>query len=261
MSWFDALEKRFGWFRIPHLTAILVGAQALGFLLSMGRPDVFVRWALIPQRVLAGEVWRLLTFLALPPTLNALFAFFALYLLYLFGTALEARWGEFRFTLYVAIGVVATVAAAFLTPTVPATNAFISASIFLAFATLYPDFQLLLFFILPVRVKWLAMLTGLGYAYVLAVGSWPARAMVGASVLAYLIFFAGAIVGRVRSGKRRMARQIADVKAQAQPFHTCAVCGITDKSHPDAEFRYCTDCVGSPGYCLEHARDHVHKTE
>ena len=258
MSWLDGFERRFRWFRIPRLAAVLVALQALGFFASLGQSAVFLRWGLIPERVLAGEVWRLLTFLALPPSLHPLWALLALYLLYLFGTALEARWGEVRFTLYVAIGVVATVAAAFVAPGALATNAFIGTSIFLAFATLYPDFQLLVFFVLPIRVKWLALLTWLGYGWVLVAGPTSARALVLASIAAYGLFFAGELRRRVGAGRRRAARKVA--RAPDEPFHQCAECGVTDRSEPDMQFRYCTECVGSPGYCLAHAQDHVHRT-
>ncbi len=93
MSWLDRLERRFGKLAIHHLTVLLVGAQAFGFVLSLARPEVLGRMALVPARVLEGEVWRLITFLALPPAIHPVFLFFALYLLWLMGSALEAHWG------------------------------------------------------------------------------------------------------------------------------------------------------------------------
>ena len=102
----------------------------------------------------------MLTFVGEPPTTNLLFAFFFWYLFYLMGTVLESTWGAFRYNVYLLVGWAATVAVAFLQPNAPASISFLQASVFLAFAYLYPDFQILLFFILPVKVKWLACCNG-----------------------------------------------------------------------------------------------------
>ena len=112
--------------------------------------------ALVPTKVLHGEVWRLVTFLCEPPTNNLVFAFFFWYLFFLMGTALESTWGVFRYNVYLLVGWAATVAVSFIQPEAPASAGFLQGSVFLAFAYLYPNFQLLLFFILPVKVKWLA---------------------------------------------------------------------------------------------------------
>src|SRR4029077_2272748 len=119
----------------------------------------------VPEAVGWGEWWRLVSFLFTPPSGNPLLAIFALYFLWFMGGALEAQWGAFRYNVYVLIGYAMTVAAAFAFPYGAATNGYITGSIFLAFAYLFPDFQILLFFILPVKVKWLALITWLFFAY------------------------------------------------------------------------------------------------
>jgi hypothetical protein len=143
-------------------------------------------------------------------------------------------------------------------PEMPATNAFVMGSVFLAFAHLYPDFQILLFFLLPIRIKWLALLMWLGYAWVLLFGSWPGRLLVLASVANFLLFFGQGLWLTMRSANRRMLLQARSLAQPDKPFHTCAACGITDRTHPHAEFRYCPQCAGTPGYCIEHIANHTH---
>ena len=111
-------------------------------------------------------------FLFDPPLQNPLFAFFAWYLFYLMGTALEEHWGAFRYNIFLLIGYLMTVAVSFLIPALPVTNAYIGGSVFLAFAFLYPDFILQIFFVLPVRIQWLALITWLYYGYLLLFGGW-----------------------------------------------------------------------------------------
>lgn len=258
MNLLDKLERKLGRFAVPNITLYLVVGQAFIFLFSYaGRLDV-TRAMLVPSLVLEGEWWRLLAFLFIPPSWSVIFIFFALYLFYLMGTALENHWGAFRYNLFLLAGYALTVGAAFLTPYQAATNIFIGGSVFLAFAWLFPEFQLYLFFILPVKIKWLALLTWLGYGWALLSGTWQTRLAVLASIGNVLLFFGRDIALRMRSGGRKMASQARDIAKSREPFHRCAVCGRTDLSHPDLEFRYCPDC-GGLGYCMEHIGNHEHR--
>lgn len=268
MNLLDQLERRFRRFAVPNVTLALIICQILvyGLVYAPGKPDQLadIHWSLllIPERVLAGEGWRLITFLAVPPLGNIICALFFWYLFYLMGTALENHWGTFRYNVYLLVGYVATVAASFLAPNEPSSNAFMQGSVFLAFAFLYPDFELYIFFLLPVKIKWFARLTWLSYGIVMIVGDWLMRALVLASVCNFLLFFGKEIVARVRGARRRMAAQAARL-AVRQPayFHCCTICGITDRTHPKMEFRYCSKCVGTYAYCEEHLRDHEHLTD
>lgn len=260
MNFLDKLERKFHRIAIPNVSLYLVMGQAFIFLFSYaGRLDV-TRAMLVPALVLAGEWWRLLTFLFIPPSWSLIFIFFALYLFYLMGSALENHWGSFRYNLFLLAGYALTVSAAFLTPYQAATNIFIGGSVFLAFAFLFPDFQLYIFFILPVKIKWLALITWLGYAWVLLTGSWQTRLSVLASIGNFLLFFGKDIVLRMRYGGRKMASQARDITRSREPFHRCTSCGKTDLSHPDMEFRYCPDC-GGLGYCREHIGNHEHRAK
>jgi membrane associated rhomboid family serine protease len=259
MALLDRLERKLGRYAIPNVTLFLVFGQSLFFALSMASPEIVNRMTLVPADIQKGEWWRLFSWVLTPPLTNPIFAFFALYLFYLFGSALEGHWGTFRYNVYLLIAILATLGAAWLVPEGEATNAFIGGSVFLAFAFLYPDFELLLFFILPVKVKYLALATWLIYGYIFMVGGWQDRALIVASVANFLLFFSKDLLRMARSGKRRMEARSARFADSDKPFHKCAVCGITDKSHPQMDFRYCPVCGGDYAYCTEHLYNHDHK--
>ncbi|HEX2769736.1 MAG TPA: hypothetical protein VHN12_10680, partial [Geobacteraceae bacterium] len=161
--------------------------------------------------------------------------------------------------IFLLIGYLMTVAASFLIPAVPVSNAFIGGSVFLAFAFLYPDFVLQLFFILPVRIKWLALITWLGYGYLILFGDWSSRLLILASICNFLLFFARDLGWMMKSSGRQLAKQGRQRSLRDEgPFHRCTVCGITDKSHPQMDFRYCPQCMVQRGYCREHIFNHQH---
>jgi hypothetical protein len=269
------LERHLGRFAVPNLTLGLIACQAVTYVVLLAldsRPEVrdglaepaALKLALIPDRVLAGEVWRLATFLLLPPTANLIVALLFWYFWWLMGTALEGYWGAFRYNVYLLVGYLAAVGASFLAPDRPAGNAFLEVTVFLAFAWLNPDFPVALFFVLPVPIKWLARLTWLGLVVALAVGDWPTRALVLASVANFLLFFGRDLLDAVRTGQRRMARRAAAFAEEGRKpdyYHKCRVCGATDRSHPQTDFRYCSRCAGTCCYCAEHLKAHEHVTE
>lgn len=261
MKLLNSLQRRFGRFAVPHVTEGLIACQVLTYLFYQTNPDFLARIALVPPLVLTGEAWRLVTFLCEPPVSNPLFAFFFWYMFYLMGTALENTWGTFRYNIYLLVGWLATVAVSFLDPDMAGSPAFLQGSIFLAFAYLYPDFQLLLFFLLPVKVKWLALVQWAFCLYVMMFGPLMAQLMAAASVCNFVLFFWHDIWLRMKSGRRRMAAQAKTIGQANTPRHTCHVCGVTNLSDPKASFRYCSKCIGSPCYCAEHIHSHAHLVE
>src|SRR5690242_4748602 len=172
MRWLDRLERRFGRFGIPNLIVYIVAGRGLALILSLSRPEFPGFLTLDPAAVRHGEVWRLVTYLFIPPVMTAgLFggvfgALIQLYFTWMIGRILEAAWGEFRFTLYYALGGIATAGAAAILAA-PATPEFLDLTMFLAFATAFPDFTVLLFFIIPVRMMWLGWLAAawLGWTF------------------------------------------------------------------------------------------------
>ncbi len=252
------MERKLGRFAIRNLTLYLVGGQGLALVLGLSTPGFVENMALIPEAVLAGQWWRLLSFVFTPPFGNPFLAIFALYLLYFMGGSLENQWGAFRYNLYVLIGFVMTIAVAFAFPHGMATNAYVTGSIFLAFAYLYPDFQILLFFILPVRIKWLALITWLYYGYDFIVGGWATRLLILAALTNFLLFFGRDIFYRVRHGHRQVRKQAATIASRDKPRHVCAVCGVTDLADRTMDFRYCTKCSPPLAYCTAHLGTHEH---
>lgn len=257
MGLLDKLDKKLRRYEIQNVTLYLILGQVLLFVFALSGRFILERVVLIPERVLAGEWWRLITFLFIPPVTNPIFAFFAWYLFYLMGNALEGHWGAFRYNLFLLVGYIVTVAVSFILPLYPATNVFIGGSVFLAFAFLYPDFVMYIFFIIPVKIKWLALLTWIGYGYEALFGSWSTRLLVLASLSNFALFFGKDVLWRMKTGKKIMASQAQQFTGKKEAFHTCATCGITDLSHPRMEFRYCSEC-GGLGYCTDHIFKHEH---
>jgi hypothetical protein len=193
-----------------------------------------------------------------------LFALLFWYFFYMMGTTLEAQWGTFRYNVFLGIGYVASVAMAFVVYFVsggrdfPITNAFLFGTVFLAFARLYPDFVLYIMFILPVKIRWLALITWIGYGLAFLSGDWMAKGMIVASILNFLLFFGRDIWRDVKQGRRQMQFQARTRRAASRLVHKCAVCGITSEDAPQIQFRYCSKCHGELCYCPEHLQNHEH---
>jgi hypothetical protein len=261
MGLLNRLERSLGRFAIPNLSLYLVMGQVLFWSLSFLLRFDLDRIQLAGAAVTAGEFWRVFTFMLYPPKVHPVFLAFAWYMFWMMGSALEKHWGDFRFNLFLLLGWALTVAVAFAYPEYYVTNVFLAASVFLAFAFLNPDFELLLFFILPVKIKWMALVMWLGFAYEIFTEPRPVKFMVMASVANFLIFFAGPIVQRMRTGRRQMeqrSRRAAMREEASEPRHRCHVCGKTEVTHPQLDFRYCSKCAGEECYCSEHIGNHPH---
>lgn len=260
MSWLNKLERNFGGVAVPNLTLSLIVGQVAAYLFINMGVIAAADLVFVPRLVAQGEVWRVISFLFLPPVAHPIFLIFAWYLFYIMGSALESHWGDFRYNVYILIAWAASIATSFIAFNQAATNAYIAGSVFLAFAWLNPEFVLYLFFVLPVKIKWLAWLTWAGYVFQLVVGTMSDRMLVIAAVLNFLIFFGPELMGYARTNRRQMVEKAGSFAraGKAEPFHTCHTCGKTDVSHPDMPFYYCSECTGAPGYCAEHIDDHEH---
>ncbi len=183
---------------------IVIGMAAV-FIGRMIIPnvDVFDYLSLSREKLFEGQVWRLVTFLLEPPSSSIIWIVFSLYFYYFIGTALEQTWGTFRFNVYYLIGVLGIIAAALISG--EGYNMYLNLSLFFAFATLYPDHQVMLFFIIPVRIKWLALLDALLFVVMFVLGSWAVRASILLSLVNYFLFFGEDLI-------KLMKRQIMLVK-------------------------------------------------
>lgn len=253
------LELVLGRFAIERLAVVIVGATAVVWVLGLMKPAMLPLLTLDPA-LAPRQPWRFVTYLFMPETDSPIWLFFALYFTWLLGSALEAEWGAFKFNVYYLLGAVGTTVAAFVTRE-PHGNFWLNSSLFFAFATLFPNYQLYVLFVIPVRVKWLALLAFAGVGLRFFQGDLGAKAAIAVALGNYFLFFGGHLVQLAR-GRRTMVRQAArlsSMRPSAPPPRTGRVCAICGKSQDDgADIRVCScEKCGSPReLCLEHARHH-----
>lgn len=261
MKWLDKLERKLKPFAVKNLMLYIVSLNlAVFLLLKFDQTNTFwTKLLLIPSYVLQGEVWRLFTHVLIPPSTSTLWILFILYFYYMIGTTLEHEWGSVRFNLYYLIGFLCTTAAAFITGGTGA-SLYLNTSLFLAFARLYPDYQILLFFILPVKMKYLAWFNWFMIAYTTLFEPLPFKGAAIASVIGYFIFFGKDILTNTRSTGRSYynKQKFQSQLPKKQTIHKCTICGLTEKDDPQMDFRYCVDCEGDYEYCMPHLENHEH---
>jgi hypothetical protein len=252
MSFLHRLERSLGRFAIPNISLYIVLGQVVFWAVwFLGNFNIEMI-QLIPAKVRAGEWWRVFTFMLSPPNAHPVFIAFAWYLFWMMGSTLESYWGVFRYNLFLLVGWALTAGLAFLFPFSYTTNLYLVGSVFLAFAFLNPNFEMMLFFILRVKIKWLALIQWAFYGITVATGSWPLRVAVLAAVGNFLLFFSAEILQRIRTGRRQVEHRtkLAEARVAAdEPRHRCVVCGKTERSHPMEDFRYSDD---DQCYCSEH---------
>ena len=201
------LQNKFGKYAIKSLMMYIVGAMGVVFFTDFLMPvDIMpVRLSSLlafdTAAIMQGEVWRIITFIAIPPPAGVIFIVFALYLYMMIGSSLEAQWGALKFNLFYLCGMVGTIIAGLITGF--ATSHFLNLSLFLAFAMLNPNFELRLFLILPVKMKWLALLNVVFLLFEFIVSAWPGRAALIVSVINVILFFGKDFINRIKQGHRK----------------------------------------------------------
>lgn len=288
MNWINKLERKFGKYAIPNLIHYIIILYAIGFLVQVVSPQLYSQYlALDAQAILHGQIWRIVTFIIMPPSGDYFFIFFSLYLYYTIGKMLEYQWGAFRFNLYFFSGVLLHVIACILIYLITGYSLsygtmYLNMSLFFAFAALYPDIEFLLFFIIPIKCKWLGYINGLYFVitiiagFLVPVGSsiWVSLLNFGivaipANSIAALVSFLNFIIFYLSTRRNKFSRKQMQHKKQYEKkmkaasaknlHHKCAVCGRTEEDGADLEFRFCTKCKGNYEYCQEHLFTHEHK--
>lgn len=273
-NWLDKMERRFGRYAIRNLTMYLLAGYAIGYLLSFTMPQLLTYFTLEPALILKGQVWRLLSWVIIPPNDNIIFVIFMMLLYYSLGNTLESYWGTFRYNVYIFSGILFTVIGAFIVNGLIGgvtgfgslySTYYINMSIFLACASIMPDYQLLLYGIIPIKMKWLAILDVVLLAVDAVQGGLIIRIVIIASLLNFIIFFFCNRNLRGHSPKQAVRRkkfqkQISRPQNQyaGGAKHRCAVCGRTELDDPTLEFRYCSKCNGNYEYCQDHLFTHEH---
>ncbi len=256
MKWLDQAERRFGHLAIPRLLRLIVAINALVFVLYKLNPYWLQQLALDPAAVRRGEVWRLATYIFIPAVGGPIADFFvaALYLWYLWwlGDGLEQAMGSFRLNVFYLLGMLGTTVAAFFFGANFSTS-MLNASLFFAFARFFPDMTIYLLALVPVKVKWLAWFSGAVILLGVVFGSWGYRLAVVAAFANYLLFFGAQIFQDARQRRdialRRQRFETARGEEPGEALHHCAVCGRTDATAPDLDFRVARD---GQEYCTEH---------
>lgn len=289
MNWLNKLERKIGRYAIPNLIVWMIGAYTIGFVLYTVSPSILNLLTLSPYHILHGQIWRLFTWVLMPTESNLIFLLIMALFYYQLGTTLERTWGTFRFNVYIFSGMIFTVIGAFVLYAIyyvqnlsaitamPALAAnlssslgwgysvnYINMSIFLAFAVMYPDMQVMLYFIIPIKMKWMAIVYGVLIVYNFVMSGWAGRISIVMSMLSFIVFFLS-----TRNLKRYTPHEVhrrQKFKAQMREprpgsgitKHKCAVCGRTELDAPELEFRFCSKCDGNYEYCSDHLFTHQH---
>ncbi len=286
-------ERKFGKYAIRNLSFVLVMCYAVGYLLELfDRSGLLITYlTLNPYAILHGQIWRLVTWVLIPPSSGGLF--FTLLMLYFYcsiGTSLERTWGTYRYNVYLFQGMLFTIAGSFLLmgycylfkPEISLLGAvltidspaeyftiiammfstyYINMSIFLAYAATFPDAQVLLMFIIPIRVKWLGVIYAVMLLFQFLGTNVYGKFAIGASLLNFVVFFLTSRnmmhlnpkqIHRRQEFKRDVRRNTGITK------HKCAICGRTEVDSPQMQFRFCSKCDGNYEYCEEHLYTHTH---
>ena len=270
-------------FGIPNLILYLIVANVAVFsadLFSGGLISGLL--SLEPRLILSGQVWRAVTFVLVPTSQKPIWFVVSMFFYYFMGTTMEREWGTAKFTLFYLTGSLLTLIAAFLCELCSIWIGgyglyYIHQSLFLAFATLYPEAPMRFYFIIPIKAKWLAALWLFLQVYdIISLSSYLIPLLLPtmlflllSALLNYLLYFwedVGVLFGRAQAQRRHQSssQTINFKKAQKELqqrrgyLHKCSVCGVTDQTDPNMEFRYCSKCNGYYCYCTEHLSDHVH---
>ena len=197
------LQNKFGRYAIKNLMLYIVGAMGVVFAVDFMMPAVSLIniLAFNTEAIMQGEVWRVITFIAIPPAESIIFIVFALYIYWLIGSALEREWGAFKFNLFYLCGMIGTIAGGLITGF--ATSFYLNLSLFLAFAMLYPNFELRLFFILPVKIKWLALINVAFLVIAFVFSTWPGRVAILVSIINVILFFGKNFVNNIKQRHRK----------------------------------------------------------
>ena len=269
------LERKFGRYAIHNLTFYIIITYVLGYLIMYFAPNVLSYCLLEPKYILMGQVWRIVSWLLIPPGSLDIFTIIMLFFYYSIGTSLERTWGAFRYNLYIFGGIILTVVGAFVLYVILGSGSilifnggmfstyYISLSIFLGFAAEYPNMQVLVWFIIPLKIKWLALLDVVFLAWQMIQSGWVTRAAIICSLMNFLIFFFATrsfnrISPKEIRRKKTYVKAVHQSQANGVTKHKCAVCGRTEKDGDHLEFRFCSKCKGNYEYCQDHLFVHKH---
>jgi len=259
-------------FGIPNLMRYLTIANVVFWILGTANSVLLSYLSFDAALILKGQVWRLFTFMLYPPSTGML-AFLVFYFYYWMGSTLEQVWGTPQFNIYILIGWALTVIYGMLAYLLGGYRILINAqylylSMFFSYAALFPDQQVLLFFFIPIKIKWLALIDAAYFVLAVLSSPFPANLAPIVAVLNFFLFFGSALLRYLPKKPssstvnfRKASRKIRQEDRSRLYRHKCAVCGRTDTEYPGLEFRYCSRCAGYHCFCIDHINNHIHFTE
>ncbi|MCR5685243.1 MAG: rhomboid family intramembrane serine protease [Lachnospiraceae bacterium] len=271
----------------------VIVVYAAGYIVSMINPDFYYEWLMLDiDKLLHGQVWRLVTFLIQPIEDSFLFLLLMLWVYYSIGNTLERVWGTFFFNVYYFMGVIFNILAVIVIYIMtriwvgyglsyPVTLYYLNLSMLLAFAVTFPEVRFYLMFIIPFKAKYLSILYAVILTYSVIrgfMGGVLSGCIVTISILFslanFFIYFAMMKGVRIRSPKeikRRMEFKNSYMEGTRANLHRppvgshgsitrhkCAVCGRSELDGDNLQFRFCSKCNGNYEYCQDHLFTHVH---
>ena len=259
-------------FGISNLMKYVAIANVAFWLMNAVNPAFLQYVVFDPALILRGQVWRLVSFVFYPPN-TGLLALLVFYFYYWIGSILEREWGSGPFTVFFFTGVLLTIIYGFVVYffydlRVMLDSSYLFLSMFFSFAAMYPDMQVLFMFIIPVRMKFLALIDAVFFLMSVFGNPFPINLLPVVALLNFFIF-CGADIKALLPRKKSQStinfrKESARIRYEQQAKlynHKCSVCGRTDVSNPELEFRYCSRCAGYHCFCSEHINSHIHFTE
>ncbi len=259
-------------FGIPNLMRYLTIANVVFWILGTANSVLLSYLRFDAGLIMQGQIWRLITFMVYPPSMGLL-AFLVFYFYYWMGTALEQVWGTAQFNIYLLIGWALTVIYGFLVYFIGGLRISIDAqylylSMFFSYAALFPDQTVLLFFFIPIKMKYMAIIDAVYFLAAVITNPFPVNLLPVVALLNFFIFFSGTLLQRIPKKAsqstinfRKASQKIRREEREKLYHHKCAVCGRTDTDYPGLEFRYCSRCAGYHCFCSDHINNHIHFTE
>lgn len=288
-------EKKFGKYAIRNISLYMIVCYVFGYIIELVNPEFIQMLSLDPYKIIMElQIWRLFTWVIIPPGSISFWVVISLYFYWSIGTNLEHTWGTYKYNVYLLTGFLCTILGSFLyllvgtlqfQPSFAAagftlqetmsyvgilasysfSTYYVNMSILLLFAFTFPEIQVLLLFVIPIKVKWL----GIAYAVILGYealraaiqGIYPTVIVIVMSLLNFMIFF---IKHKRRTKitpkqmKRRVVYKTKTHMANMSSRHKCAICGRTEADGEHLEFRYCSKCNGNYEYCQDHLFTHTH---
>ena len=259
------LEAKYKDWTIENIGIYIVGLQAIFYLLILSGIISLESLLLIPSKIIGeGQIWRLFTFGFIPPAIpdlgmGLLYLIINWYVFVIISQYLEAYWGSFLFNLYCLFVFSLSIIAAFLIFFIPSDFLiFINPQvffysfffiIFLAFAVINPEFEMLLFFVLPLKVKYLAMISCVFYALsFIGAATLMDRILMLICVLTFVLFFYDTIKLNFKQ-KKRLHSHLKQSVEKGEAMHICSQCAKSDVSNPELEFRYRNEEGKAVCYC------------